>query len=69
MALEMEFRAFVASNVLVLLVGGVLAALSYLAFRRNEDRAFRVSAGGFVLITAGALAEAVYEICVRGTSS
>lgn len=67
MSQELEFWAFIASNVFLLAAGGTLAALSYLAFRRSGTAAFGTSTVGFATITIGALVEAGYEIGVRGT--
>ncbi|WP_423750608.1 DUF7521 family protein [Salinirarus marinus] len=65
MAEPPEFWAFIASNLLVLAAGTVLTVLSYRAYRRSRTLAFRTAAAGFGFITAGALAEAVYELGVR----
>lgn len=63
-----ELWAFVASNALLLVVGGTLTVLSYGAYRRNAGRrGLRDAAAGFCLITAGSLVEVVYELGIRGT--
>jgi hypothetical protein len=63
-----ELLAFLASNLLVFVLGGSMATLSYRAYRRTGTPSFRTAAAGFALITAGSLVEAVYELGIRGTS-
>lgn len=60
-----ELWAFVLSNVLVLVLGGVLTGLSMLAYRREETRAYGLAAVGFGLISSGAIAEGVYQLGIR----
>lgn len=63
-----EFWAFLASNLLVLLMGGLMTGLSFLAYRRNVDHTSLIWAvGGFGVITFGTLVEAIYELGIRGT--
>lgn len=62
-----ELWAFLLSNALVLVLGGALTAISFLASRRSGQRSFRNAALGFGLITLGALVEAVYELGIRGS--
>lgn len=61
----LEFWLFVASNVFVFVLGGVLTVLSYRAYRRSENASFRNASVGFALIIAGSLVEAVYELGIR----
>ncbi len=68
MAEPPELWAFIASNLLVLLMGGTMTVLSWQAYRRNTDRASLVWAvGGFGMITFGTLVEAIYELGIRGS--
>lgn len=61
-----EFWLFVVSNLIVLLFGGVLTALSVAAMRRApEKRALRGAAVGFGAITLGTVVEGVYELGIR----
>jgi hypothetical protein len=62
-----ELWLFVASNLLLLVLGGTITVLSYGAYRRNEGRrALRDASIGFGLITVGSLVEGVYELGIRG---
>lgn len=66
MAEPPEFWLFIASNLLVLILGGVLTGLSVAALRRSpENRAFRGASVGFGAITLGTLIEGVYELGIR----
>lgn len=68
MAEPPEFWAFVLSNVVVGILGLVLAGLSALAYRRDRSgRSFAYAAVGFGAITVGVLFEAIYEIGFRGS--
>lgn len=67
MAEPPEFWAFIATNLLVLVTGGGMTALSVAAYRRAGTPSFRIAAVGFTLITIGALVEAIYELGIRGT--
>lgn len=68
MAEPPELWIFIASNVGVLLLGGVLTALSFLAYRRSEgERSFGMATAGFGLVTGGSMVEAVYELGIRGS--
>lgn len=67
MAEPPEFWLFVLSNLLVLITGGALTALSYRAYRRMDHEPLRGAVVGFGLITLGALVEAVYELGIRGS--
>ena len=60
-----ELWAFLLSNLIVLLFGGGMTVLSALAYRRSGTRQFRGAAVGFGLITAGALADAGYQLVLR----
>ncbi|MFB6192073.1 MAG: hypothetical protein ABEI11_01990 [Haloarculaceae archaeon] len=62
-----EFWAYLLSNGLVLLLGGVLVSLSAAAYRRTARRPFAYASVGFGLLTAGSLVEAVYELGIRGS--
>jgi hypothetical protein len=57
-----EFYAFLLSNLLTLTLGGGIAALSYRAYRRRGERAFRTAAAGFGLVALGSVVEGVYEL-------
>ena len=68
MAEPPEFWMFIASNALVLVLGGVLTGLSARALHRNPGkRSFRGAVAGFGSITVGALIEAIYELGIRGS--
>ncbi|MFB6172416.1 MAG: hypothetical protein ABEJ23_07765 [Haloarculaceae archaeon] len=62
-----ELWAFLFSNLVVLVFGGGMTALSVLAYRRSSTRSFRSAAVGFGLITAGALGDAAYQLVLRGS--
>ncbi|MFC6904109.1 DUF7521 family protein [Halalkalicoccus tibetensis] len=61
-----ELALFLASNLLVLLVGGTLTMLSYKAQRRLGQRNLRYTTLGFALITISSLVEAVYAPGIGG---
>lgn len=65
MANSPELWAYLLSNAVVLLLGGVMTALSGAAYRRADERAFAVASAGFALITFGSLVEAIYELGIR----
>lgn len=60
-----ELWAFLLSNALVLVLGGILAGLSGAAYRRDGRRSFGLAAIGFGLVTMGSMVEAVYELGIR----
>lgn len=62
-----EFWTAVSTNVLILVVGGVLAGISYLAYRRERDRSFLVAALGFAFVTLGNLVVVIYQVGVKGS--
>ena len=62
-----EFWTTLSANVLILIVGGVLATISYLAHRRESDRSFLIAAFGFACVTIGNLVIVVYQIGVKGS--
>ncbi|MFC5972041.1 hypothetical protein ACFPYI_11940 [Halomarina salina] len=53
------------STLLLLVVGGALAAVSYLAYRREERRSLRTATVGFALLTAGSVVIPFYQSVVR----
>lgn len=66
MAEPPEFWLFVASNLVVLLLGGILTVLSATALRRSPgNQAFRGAVVGFGAITLGTVVEAIYELGIR----
>ena len=67
MAEPLEFYAFVATNLAVLALGGLLTALSVAAYRRSGTPSLRAAAGGFGLIAIGTVFDAVYELGIRGS--
>ena len=60
-----ELWAFLLSNLVVLVFGGGMTVLSVLAYRRAGTSSFRGAVVGFGLITAGSLAELVYQLIFR----
>ncbi|EMA36451.1 DUF7521 family protein [Halococcus hamelinensis] len=62
-----EFWTTLSASVLVLLVGGVLAAISYLAYRRERDRSFQLAALGFGLVATGNVVIVVYQVGIKGS--
>lgn len=62
-----ELWAFLLSNLVVLLFGGGITVLSFLAYHRSGTRSLRGATVGFGLVTAGALADAAYQFLVRGS--
>lgn len=49
------------STLLLLLVGGTLAVISYLAYRREARRSLRTASAGFALLTVGSVVIPVYQ--------
>ncbi|SFS12240.1 hypothetical protein SAMN05216559_4048 [Halomicrobium zhouii] len=60
-----EFWAYLLSNALVLVLGGLLAGLSGAAYRRSGRRSLAVASAGFGLVTLGSVVEALYELGIR----
>lgn len=58
--IEVEVWMFVASNLLVFAVGGILTVLSYRAQRRFDQKSLRYTTLGFGLITVSTVVEAFY---------
>lgn len=68
MAEPPELWLFVASNLLVLVIGGALTALSLAAVRRSPSNpGLRTAVLGFGALTLGSLVEAIYEFGIRGS--
>lgn len=62
MAEPPELWTFLLFNMLVLLFGGILAAFSYVTYRRKGGSHFGYATIGFSLITLGGLTELLYQI-------
>lgn len=62
---SVEIIGFVAVNILTLIFGGILSALSYRAYSRRKIKSFKIATIAFVIITIGSVIEAIYEIGVR----
>lgn len=60
-----EFWTTLSSNILVLLMGGALTVISYLAFRRERDRSFQIAALGFLFLVLGNITLMIYQIFVN----
>lgn len=56
--MSLEVWLYHASNLVVLLLGGAIVALSALAYRRTRDRTYAQAGLGFAFITLGSLADA-----------
>jgi len=70
MAEPPEMWTFVLANLFTFGFGLVLTALSYVAYRSvGRSRSFRTSTVGFGLITLGGLAEPVYQLVPRATTT
>lgn len=67
MAEPPEFWMFIASNILLLCAGGALTLLSYLAYRRGENKSLLGGVIGFAIVTIGTLIEVIYELGIRGS--
>ena len=67
MAQPPQFWTFLASNVLVLLLGGTMTVLSYLAYRREDKRSLWVAGFGFGLVTTAGLITVFYQFGIRRT--
>lgn len=66
MAETPEIWLFAAANLLVIVIGGALTALSLAAARRSPDNpAFRGAVVGFGAITLGSVVEGLSELVVR----
>jgi len=62
-----ELWAFVIANTLLFIVSGVLALLSYIAYRQSDRQtSYLVAAVGFGIVVLGGLVEPVYQLVVRG---
>lgn len=61
-----EYWVFALSNVMTLLLGTVLAVISYRAYRRERESSLLVVAAGFALLTLGTVVEALYEAGFNG---
>lgn len=57
---SIETWMFVASNILVFVIGGSLTVLSYRAQRRLSNQNLRYTTLGFALVTASTIVEARY---------
>ncbi|MFB6178828.1 MAG: hypothetical protein ABEI77_03775 [Halorientalis sp.] len=55
---------YVGTNLLVLLVGGALTYLSYVAYQRTTDESLGLATVGFGVVTLGALLEMAYDFLV-----
>ena len=58
--IDVEVWMFVASNLLVFVVGSTLTILSYKAQQRFEHKSLRYTTLGFALITVSTIVEAFY---------
>ena len=69
MARHPELWAFVLANALLFVVSGLLASLSYVAYRESDGRsALLTAAVGFAFVVLGGLVEPVYQIGITGGS-
>lgn len=59
-----EFWTTISTNLLILLSGGILSSISYLAYQREQDRSFQIAALGFAFITIGNLTILIYQVLV-----
>jgi hypothetical protein len=62
-----EFFLFILANLFVLSIGTALTALSLATYRRHGNPTHRVGAVAFGAITLGGVADAIYELGVRGS--
>ena len=53
MAEPPELWTFLVTNAIILVIGGALAAFSFVAYRRDHESRFLVAAIGFALVTVG----------------
>ena len=62
-----ELWTFVLANIGLFIASSVLTALSYLAYRRNnEQSSYKLASMGFGLVVLGGLVEPLYQLVVRG---
>lgn len=62
-----ELWAFLIANALLFISSGVLALLSYIAYRqRNRQKSYLMTTIGFSLVVIGGLVEPTYQLVVRG---
>ena len=62
-----EFWTTASTNLIILLTGGTLSVISYLAYQREQKRSFQIAALGFVLLTLGNLTIVIYQTFVAGS--
>jgi TRAP-type C4-dicarboxylate transport system permease small subunit len=62
MAEPPELWTFLAFNLLVLVFGGILAAVSYVTYRRKGSSHFGYAALGFSFVTLGGVTELLYQV-------
>lgn len=60
-----EFWTTVSANLLILVLGSALATISYLAYRRERERSFRLAALGFAFVTLGNLTTIIYQTTIK----
>ena len=65
MSQPVEFWTTVSTNLVVFVIGSILAVISYLAHRREQDRSFQIAALGFVFVTLGNLTILVFQTIVK----
>lgn len=67
MAQPPEFWTFVVTSLFVLLLGGTMTVLSYLAYRREDKQSLWIAGFGFGLVTTAGLIAVIYQFGVRRT--
>lgn len=67
MAVSPKIGLFIGLNILVFLIGAILTAISYGAYRRTHNRDLLFAMGGFLSITLGSIIEVSYEFGLKGS--
>lgn len=60
-----EFWSFISVSLLVFVFGGILTAISFVAYRRERKRSLQGASLGFLFVTASGVVGVVYQIFIE----